>query len=458
LRSAARHALALSFAVVVAALAAQTAPARPISTAVFDPGAFVSANQGRAFDRVRATGARMVRLTLYWNDIAPAPVPALYNWGWFDREVNAAVARGLVPFVEVMRAPVWATGNRIDLAGTYRPDPVAFGQFAEAAAARYSGRTPGLPRIRYWQAWGEPNRDYFFKPQFEGGRLVSGSHYRAMVQHFARGVKSVDPSNVVIAGGLSPIGRNGNPAPLAFMRDMLCLNASLRRSCDLRSSPVPFDAWSHHAYTEGGPTHRAAGRDNVSLGDLGDLKRVLRAARRAGHVHAPRGVGFWVTEFGWDSNPPDPRAISASLHARWTSEAIYRMWAAGVTVATWWKIEDEPMHASRYQSGFFGTDGGAKHSLTAFRFPVVAFRRSGRVYVWGRTPVGSPGRVTVQIRAGGGWRRLATVRANAHGIFGRTLRTSARKGFVRARFAGEVSLPFSLTPVRDRRVEPFGSP
>ena len=449
-----RRTAAFLFALTLAALAAQPEPARaarPITTAVFDPGAFVSPNQGRAFDRVRATGARMVRLSLYWNDVAPTPVPALYNWGWFDREVQAAMARGLTPFVEVMRAPAWATGNRLDLSGTFRPDPVAFGQFAQAAAARY-------PQIRFWQPWGEPNRTHFLMPQYVGSQLASAHHYRAMVHHFSAGVKSVNPANVVVAGALSPIGRNGSPAPLAFMREMLCLSRSLRPSCDLRGSPVAFDAWSHHAYTEGGPTHRARGRDNVSLGDLGDLTRVLNAAVRAGHVRAPRGVGFWVTEFGWDSNPPDPGALAGWLHARWTSEAIYRMWKAGVSVATWWKIDDEPLSVSRYQSGFFGTNGRRKRSLTAFRFPVVAFRRPGGVYVWGRTPAAVPGRVTVQIRGRGGWRRLATLRTDRYGIFQRTFRTRTRSGFVRARFARETSLPFSLTPVRDRRVEPFGSP
>jgi hypothetical protein len=59
--------LAALLAVSAAAVAGGTdaAPAaRPITTAVFDPGAYVSSTQARAFERVRATGARMVRLTL----------------------------------------------------------------------------------------------------------------------------------------------------------------------------------------------------------------------------------------------------------------------------------------------------------------------------------------------------------------------------------------------------------
>jgi len=456
-----RAALAvLAAAAMTLGAGAPAAGAGGIRTAVFDPGAFAQADrQAQAFARTRAAGASMARLSLYWNDIAPRTIPSgfnatdplspHYNWGWFDREVQAAVANGLEPFIEVFRAPPWAAG---DQSGIVRPNPVEFGKFAYAAAARYSGRYPGLPRVRYWQAWAEPNRDYFLYPQYEGRRIVAARLYREMLHHFAANVWAADGSNRVIAGALSPLGRQGKPAPLAFMREMFCLTRSLRRACDLRGRPVPFDVWSHHAYTTGGPTHRSSG-DNVMLGDLPKMKRMLRAAVRAGHVRSHGRIGFWVTEFGWDTNPPDPRAIGSWLQSRWISEAIYRMWRAGVTLATWWKIEDDPITVSRYQSGLFTAGGRPKRALTAFRFPVVAFARAGRVYVWGRTPHGVPGRVAVQLNG----RRLATLRANRFGIFSRTFRTWARRGTVQARFGQQRSVPFSLARVRDLRVpEPFG--
>jgi hypothetical protein len=132
------------------------------------------------------------------------------------------------------------------------------------------------------------------------------------------------------------------------------------------------------------------------------------------------------------------------------------MWRNGVSVATWWLINDRPLRESRYQSGFYTVGGKAKRSLTAFRFPTVAFRRHGRVFVWGRTPTGVRGTVRVQVKAGSRWRTLGRARANRYGIFTRTFRSSARRGHVRARFNRETSVPFSLTPVRDRVVEPFG--
>ncbi|MDQ4082613.1 MAG: hypothetical protein M3123_06960 [Actinomycetota bacterium] len=430
----------------------------PLQTAITDPR-FGGPMQERAFTRTRAAGATMVRLILNWRNIAPErrspdfvatdPRDPAYRWGPFDQEVAAARAAGLEPIASVVFAPDWAEGPGRGQQGTVRVDPGDFAAFAQAAARRYSGslRVDGfsepLPRIRYWQAWNEPNRDYFLMPQYESGRLVSADRYRAMVNRFASAVRSAAGTNVVVAGGLAPFGRRNKPAPLAFMRKFL-------------SRPARFDVWSHHPYTSGSPTHKAPARDDVSLGDLPEMRRLLAARARAGRVISRGRIGFWVTEFSWDSNPPDPRALPASLHARWVAEALYRMWQHGVSVVTWFRIEDDPLRTSPYQSGFFTVDGRRKRSLAAFRFPVVGFAKRGGVAVWGRTPAGRAGRVVVELKAGRGWRRLATVQTNRYGIFLRTFRTPIKRGFVRARFAGEASLPFSLTQARDRHVNPFG--
>ena len=451
---------------------AAPASAGPLRTGIVDPGFFASPNastQALAFQRARQTGASIVRVSLFWNSIAPgSPAPGFeatnpadpgYDWAAFDREIVIARANGLDPIASIANAPGWATP---DGTGIRRPNARAFGEFAQAAARRYSGSfvPPGgsvpLPRVRFWQAWNEPNRDLFLVPQIENGTVVSAIHYRAMLAEFYAGVKRVHASNLVVAGGLAPLGRPGKPAPLRFMRTLLCVSRTLARTCRLGANPARFDVWSHHPYTSGGPTHSALAADDVALGDLPEMKKLLRAAVRLGHVRSTARVQFWVTEFSWDTKPPDPRAVPAAVHARWTSEALYRMWQLGITVVVWFRIQDDPLSVSQYQSGFFTVAGARKRSLTAFRFPVVAFPRSTGVYVWGRTPTSRGASVVVEIKAGSRWRRLGTVRAGGSGIFQKTFRTPYRKGTVRARAVREVSLPFSLTPVRDRYVNPFG--
>ena len=110
------------------------------------------------------------------------------------------------------------------------------------------------------------------------------------------------------------------------------------------SARVHFDVWSTDPYTAGGPTHQAHRPNDVSLGDLPEMKAVLDAGVAAGHIVSPQPVQFWVTEFSWDSNPPDPAGVPAALEGRWVAEALYRMWSAGVSLVVWFTLRDQPVH------------------------------------------------------------------------------------------------------------------
>jgi len=429
------------------------AGAGPLRTAITDMKHFGGPQQDLAFARTKQSGASVVRLVLTWRsalfgDAEPGdatnPNDPAYNWGWFDDQVRAAKQDGLEIIASIQGAPDFAQAAPANDDGTHKPSPTEYAKFAQAAATRYNGLGL-LPRIRYWQAWNEANRSYFLWPQYEGGELTSPARYRALLNAFADAVHGVRSDNLVVTGGLAPLGTKSGPSPLAFMRRLL-------------SEPTKFDVWSHHPYTSGGPTHRAPG-DGVALGDLGDIRKLLNQSIRAGRVLSARKVQFWVTEFSWDTNGPDPKAVPMSLHARWTSEALYRMWRQGVSLVTWFRIQDDPLHGptgTPYQSGFYTVAGARKRSFTAFRFPFVAFRQPGKILVWGRTPTSTAGYVRIQQRVGGNWRLIGAARASSAGIFTRTVRTSRRTGLVRARVGTAKSLGFSLTPVSDRYYNPFG--
>ena len=462
-------------AVALAALAlAPSALASSLETAViqYPQSAFEGEDADTSFALVRDAGAGVVKLFVEWSRVAPTrpatpadPAAPEYNWTSFDNRVTLAHRYRLEPLVMIGRAPLWASPGD----GWARPDPDELALFAQAAATRYSGRFPApaapggvLPRVRYWQVWNEPNLLAYLAPQYERGRLVSADRYRTMVNRFSAAVKGVDPANRVLAGGTGPFRRIENSAPLTFMRRFLCLRPNLTRirGC----GPVEFDIWGHHPYTSGGPLHTAVSPNDVSLGDLPAMRRVLRAAVRRGTIRSS-AVAFWVDEFSWDTRPPDPGGIPPALHARWTAEALYRMWRAGVTLVAWFQLVDYPYTGrcgNPFQSGLYYYAGNvanarAKHSLAAFRFPLVAFRkRGGRVFVWGRTPQSQPGRVVVEAKVGRRWRRLGTLRTSGGGIFSRRYRRAPSATAVRARFGASRSLSFSLKPVRDRFYNPFG--
>jgi hypothetical protein len=480
--------------VVLFGMAEQSASgARPLRTAIVDPILFGGPNTEIAFARTVRAGATSVRLILSWPATAPAaaavtkparfdasdPSDRRYRWSSFDRQVRLARAKGLEPIVNLNSAPRWAQrgdpdslgATRLNL-GPIRPISAELRQFARAAALRYSGSFRGLPRVRYWMLWNEPNLIFNLLPQRNQGRAVSPELYREMLAAFAAGVRAVRRDNIVVAGALAPFTsgtgdkRLWGIAPLRFMRLMLCMSKRLAPTCRTRSH---FDVWAHHPYTSGGPTRKALLADNVSLGNLPEMNRLLRAADKAGHIVARRPVRFWVTEFSWDTSPPDPEGIPLALHARWTAEALYRMWRSGVSLVTWFSVRDEPFRlpirtsTDPYQAGLYFRGSTMardrpKPALQAFRFPFVALREGAKhTRVWGRTPTSKPGHVVVERSFAGGWTRAAVLRANSHGIFTTRL-PRVRTGSMRAWWVngGETSLAFRVRPAPDRFFSPFG--
>jgi hypothetical protein len=461
-----RLAVAVLAAVAMLGVAGQAAAALPLRTALNENGELATPDAALFLKRIRSSGADMLRLPVPWGAIAasrptnPAnPNDPVYDWSVFDERVRLLLSNGVEPLVIIGLSPPWALKERPGA-----PDPREAGLFARAAAEHYSGRTPGVPRIRFWQVLNEPNVSSYFAPPFRAGRPYSPGLYRPIVNAVASAVHAVRSDNVVVAGGLSPFtvdyGKNSvrTIGPLAFMRSLLCMSKGSRPKPTCKTK-VEFDIWSHHPYTSGGPTHHAYHPDDVSLGDLPEMKRLLRAAVAARHVAAPRGVRFWVTEFSWDSNPPDRYAVPTRLLARWVSQALHVMWRNGIDLVAWLQMRDSPMsdpvQSGLYYRGSTMLRDRPKPALTAFRFPLVALQKARRTVVWGRTPESRPAQVVVERKSSGGWRRVAVLRANTRGIFTTRLpRQSAR--YLRARIAGAKSLPFSLATVPDRFVRPFG--
>ncbi len=136
----------------------------------------------------------------------------------------------------VTRAPLGGGSGRplqsVAPLGTWKPDPARLGQFTSAIATRYSGNFAGLPAVRYWQLWAEPNLGLNLSPQFVGNTPVGFDVYRPMLDAFYANLKAVSSQNVVITGGTAPYG-GLTPArglfaprmqPLTFWRGLLCLS------------------------------------------------------------------------------------------------------------------------------------------------------------------------------------------------------------------------------------------
>jgi hypothetical protein len=445
----------------------------PLATALADPWLFNSSQRERALTMTRAAGASYVRLTVSWNAIAPSvrpdgfvatdPTSPGYNWSNYDTIVKQAEAAGLTPILDVESTPKWAYAKRPSGPNAGTPKVADLGDFAKALAKHYDG-SGSAPAAHVFQVWNEPNVSLYLNP-------VKASVYRSMVNAFAASVHAVSAKNLVVAGALDPFGKKSSKkqhwnsvAPLAFMRSLLCVSKGAHPHSTCKTT-VHFDAWSHHPYSFGGAFGHARNPDDVELGDLPKMRTVLQAAVRLHHVRSTNGVRFWVTEFGWDTSPPRRHAAPMALAARWTAESLYQAWRSGVSLLTWFGLQDRG-GSSPYQSGLFRHSSSlasahVKPVRTAFRFPFVAYLGRGGVAVWGRDATSNKQIATIQLRTGthGHWRTVARVRTNKYGIFKASLKLKATtKSWLRATAAGSgASLAFSLTVPHDPHIGPWGN-
>jgi hypothetical protein len=441
------------------------AVAKPgLTTGFADPDYF-SANAERrdfAFSRTAAEGASIVRLNLSWRAITTGqpvdprnPGDPAYSFGSLDTAVRGAVAAGLQPMVTVVHAPDWAEGPGRPAgvpAGTWRPRPNAVADFGHALATRYSGGFSGsggvLPRVRLYQFWNEPNLPTYLTPQYENGAGASPSIYREMLNAFYGEVKAVSADNVVITAGTAPYGDppGGNRfRPLAFWREVLCVKGKRKPKPAACTVKADFDVLAHHPInTSGGPDRSAINHDDISTPDLDDLHSVLRAAERGHRTGTSGRHPIWATEIWWDTDPPNRfGGLPPKRQARWLEQAMYEVWRDGARVLINLRLRDSDAAASSpfgaEASGVYFADGSAKPSATAWRFPLISAKTKKRkkIVVWGRAPVG--GKVKIQGRRGGGWKRVASVQVKAGSVFQRKL--ALPKGTkLRASVGGERSL------------------
>jgi hypothetical protein len=444
-----------SLAAATCALVACAAPASAsFSTGLL--GSKYSSTDGPArtaeFDWTIEAKAEIARIDVSWRSVAKAtpqtptdPDDPAYDFVGLDAGVRDAAARGLDVVLTVYRAPDFALGpNSHDglFDGVWRPDVDQFAAFGRALATRYSGSYAGLPRVRLFEVWNEPNLSAFLAPQYEKRRAVAPGHYRRMLNAFGGAVRAVNGGNQVIAGALAPYGDQpggSRTRPLSFLRDLLCLKkkgGELRR--DKCGQEAEFDILSHHPINlSGGPRRSAIDPDDASTPDLKHVKGTLRAAERLNTVAGRHPV--WATEIWWETDPPQPNGVSLKRQAKWTAESLYVLWKQGANVVINYIVRDQPPDnvGQTIDSGLVKANGKKKPSFSAFRFPFVVDRKRNRsLLAWGKAPLG--GRVKIQRQAGKEWRTVASTRAGENKVFTKKLRGPRVR--YRAKVGGEESM------------------
>ncbi|HXG75357.1 MAG TPA: family 1 glycosylhydrolase [Gaiellaceae bacterium] len=379
---------------VACALAASAEPAGSSPRVQFgiQDDAWLEFGPGRLADRVARLdrlGFDAVRVTLDWHRIEPAP--GEHRWSRADRLLRALHARGLAPVVTLWGTPPWANGGFGPNVAPLRADD--FRAFAEAAAARY-------PFVRHWVLWNEPNKPIWLKP-------ASPETYVARILNPGYvGIKSASPRALVGGGVTAPRGGRGGVSPVDFIRRLARARARL-------------DAYAHHPYpVYPGDTPFRGGCACKTI-TMATLERLVRLVGQS----FPR-ARIWLTEYAYQTNPPDLFGVSPLDQARFVGEAARRVYAAPrVDLLVHYLYRDEP-DLGRWQSGLETLQGRPKPALAATMLPLAQVgRRGSRVVLWGQVRPGEgPQRYLLQLRRGGVWRAVGGVRlTDARGYLARTV-------------------------------------
>ena len=260
----------------------------------------------------------MVKIQLYWGDVAPAgrrkPAgfdaadPSSYHWNTYPGAVNAIIAAGMRPYLSIgAHAPRWAT-NGSGRPGTGRPSAKEFGLFAQAVGRQF-------PNVHIWSMWNEPNLYSWLSPQRTRGVPQSPSIYRKLYLAGHAGLSATGHGgDRILLGELMPRGGTSSKKirPLVFLRELVCLDSNYRqyrgraaraRGCG-KVGRIPTSGLAYHPYTlRGGPAiHDGPG--DAAIGELSRVTKVLDALGRRGKL--PRKLPLWITEFGYQTSPPDP--------------------------------------------------------------------------------------------------------------------------------------------------------
>ncbi|MEA2432499.1 MAG: hypothetical protein QOF65_1969 [Thermoleophilaceae bacterium] len=394
-----------------------------------------SANREKRLDELQSLGIDIVKVRVNWRVLAPSRRPSGYNgadptaygdrWTPYDELVAGAEARGLGVLFQVGgSAPEWATpGN----SAIRNPNPAEFGKFVEAVGARY-------PSVHMYSVWNEPNLVSWLSPQVSGGVPQSPRIYRGLLSAAAGGLqRSGHTSDQLLVGELLPFSRSSNDStkkirPIAFLRELACVdshykpyggNAARKRGCKGFKS-LPGTGLAYHPYTlSGGPKVKTPNKDDASIGDLGRLNSAinkLRARHRIGSYWP-----IWITEFGFQSDPPDPYGSPIKKIPAYMGEAEYLAFKnSRVRSFAQYPLIDDQGHVAGFQSGLRFSNGKPKpYVFAAFQRPFFARQLGSRVELFGGVRAASSGSVTIQTRTStkAKWSTLRDASLNTRGYF-----------------------------------------
>ena len=164
-----------------------------------------------------------------------------------------------------------------------------------------------LPKVDRFSVWNEPN----LKGLDPADEQPNAAIYRDLVYAAEKGLRTGrQPRAQLLIGEVAPL------KSLTFYQQLFCIDSRGRRcrrpprkagcKSGRRIKRLKATGIAHHPYDRGGePPFAGAAATDITLHDIEQLTKVLRAARQEGAVK--RNLPIYVTEFGISSDPPSTK-------------------------------------------------------------------------------------------------------------------------------------------------------
>ncbi|MFL5844140.1 MAG: hypothetical protein ACJ762_05540 [Solirubrobacteraceae bacterium] len=456
-----------------------------------DPDAYPQANWGR-YDLLTKLAAER-GIAILWDVTGPSPA-----WALKPIKSRPDIADAWYPNAKEFGAFVKAIATRYS--GSYiRPDdrprtvtvPAKGIQGLPGYEPEHTTTTPPgppLPRVDAWEIWNEPNQGAWLAPQHTrhkvGGRTVwlptSPRLYRRLADRmYAALAATGHGSDTILLGATAPkgsddVGISRPMNPRLFIRELYCVDrnnqaykgsAAKIRGCPATDAlhkvpaqhPVLFanTGFSHHPYElTFAPSRKPPSAAFFTMSNLRGLTHTLRFAYlRYGQKVPSAGVPLYLSEYGYQTNPPDRIGVSLRRQAAYLAQAEYLAWRdPAVRSFAQYLLFDNGAPISRtFQTGLLFADGKEKPSYQGYKLPIWLPKHRGRnVTVWGLVRPAANGtapQVKIEFRRSGSkrYRALKTVTASAaRGYVYEKLRVPG-SGRIRLNWNGQLSRAITVS-------------
>jgi polysaccharide biosynthesis protein PslG len=270
---------------------------------------------------MRSIGITSVRVDANWSLVQPSG-PMRFDWTTLDQEIRSIRSVGMSVDLIIDGCPPWAALGKSNYAFTQPALSTQYATWAADVARRYS-----VQGVTYFEIWNEPNIKLFWSPK------PDPAAYTADLKAAYAAIKAVDPSALIIAGGLAPSSDSGHSySPTSFLEAMYGDGAK-----------GGFDAIAYHPYSY--PLMPDTYEPGSGWSQMAETSPSVRSIMISnGDSNKP----IWITEFGSPSN--GPLGTLALSQRTQISEAIAYVketnWVGAIYIYTW---QDEASSPKGYK-------------------------------------------------------------------------------------------------------------